>query len=114
MKCIMKYNKKENWNYLFEYQAYKVAWEKILEITTKESIIIYLKQKQIRYQDEDFIRKVLQNILEVTAKSEKFQKFQQLVLEVKVKTFLTIKLQKDFKIFLAKAQTLMANILISI
>ncbi|GBC41206.2 hypothetical protein GLOIN_2v1790208 [Rhizophagus irregularis DAOM 181602=DAOM 197198] len=51
MKCIMKCNKKENWNHLFEC--------------------------------EDFIRKVLQNILGVTAKSEKFQKFQQLALEGK-------------------------------
>ncbi|PKY57069.1 hypothetical protein RhiirA4_477880, partial [Rhizophagus irregularis] len=112
MKCIMKCNKKENWNHLFECQAYEVAWEKILEITTKESIIICLKQKQIRGQGEDFIRKVLQNILGVTAKSEKFQKFQQLALEVKVETFLTTKLQKDFKISLTEAQTLMANILI--
>ncbi|PKY33849.1 hypothetical protein RhiirB3_453104 [Rhizophagus irregularis] len=112
MKCIIKCNKKENWNYLFECQAYEVAWEKILEITTKESIIICLKQKQIRGQGEDFIRKVIQNILGVTAKSEKFQKFQQLALEVKVETFLTARLQKDFKISLTKAQTLMANILI--
>ncbi|GET56492.1 hypothetical protein GLOIN_2v1790055 [Rhizophagus irregularis DAOM 181602=DAOM 197198] len=80
MKCIMKCNKKENWNHLFEC--------------------------------EDFIRRVLQNILEVTAKSEKFQKFQQLALEVKVENFLTTKLQKDFKISLTEAQTLMANILI--
>ncbi|CAB4431793.1 unnamed protein product [Rhizophagus irregularis] len=112
MKCIMKCNKKENWNHLFECQAYEMAWEKILEITTKESIIICLKQKQIRGQGEDFIRKVLQNILGVTAKSEEFQKFQQLALEVKVETFLTTKLQKDFKISLTEAQTLMANILI--
>ncbi|PKC12898.1 hypothetical protein RhiirA5_411253 [Rhizophagus irregularis] len=48
MKCIMKCNKKENWNHLFECQAYEVAWEKILKITTKESIIICLKQKQIK------------------------------------------------------------------
>ncbi|RGB25407.1 hypothetical protein C1646_771779 [Rhizophagus diaphanus] len=81
MKCVMKCNKKENWNHLFECQAYEVAWKKILEITTKESIIIYLKQKQIRGQGEDFIRKVLQNILEVTAKSGKFQKFQQINME---------------------------------
>ncbi|PKC75271.1 hypothetical protein RhiirA1_449018 [Rhizophagus irregularis] len=80
MKCIMKCNKKENWNHLFEC--------------------------------EDFIRRVLQNILGVTAKSEKFQKFQQLALEVKVENFLTTKLQKDFKISLTEAQTLMANILI--
>ncbi|GET65093.1 hypothetical protein GLOIN_2v1790208 [Rhizophagus irregularis DAOM 181602=DAOM 197198] len=80
MKCIMKCNKKENWNHLFEC--------------------------------EDFIKKVLQNILGVTAKSEKFQKFQQLALEVKVETLLTTKLQKDFKISLTEAQTLMANILI--
>ncbi|CAB5138786.1 unnamed protein product [Rhizophagus irregularis] len=112
MKCIMKCNKKENWNHLFECQAYEVAWQKILEITTKESIIICLKQKQIRCQGEDFIRKVLQNILGITAKSEKFQKFQHLALEVKVETCLTIRLQKDFKISLAEAQTLMANILI--
>ncbi|CAB4407397.1 unnamed protein product [Rhizophagus irregularis] len=92
MKCIMKCNKKENWNHLFECQAYEVAWEKILEITTKESIIICLKQKQIRGQGEDFIRKVLQNLLGVTAKSEKFQK---------VST-----------VGIGKAQTLMANILI--
>ncbi|POG57666.1 hypothetical protein GLOIN_2v1791494, partial [Rhizophagus irregularis DAOM 181602=DAOM 197198] len=82
------------------------------KITTKESIIICLKQKQIRGQGEDFIRKVIQNILGVTAKSEKFQKFQQLALEVKVETFLTAKLQKDFKISLTEAQILMANILI--
>ncbi|GET55770.1 hypothetical protein GLOIN_2v1790208 [Rhizophagus irregularis DAOM 181602=DAOM 197198] len=63
-------------------------------------------------QGEDFIKKVLQNILGVTAKSEKFQKFQQLALEVKVETLLTTKLQKDFKISLTEAQTLMANILI--
>ncbi|PKY43938.1 hypothetical protein RhiirA4_458074 [Rhizophagus irregularis] len=94
MKCIMKCNKKENWNHLFECQAYEVAWQKILEITTKESIIICLKQKQIRCQGEDFIRKVLQNILGVIVKSEKFQKFQHLALEVKVKTYLTIKLQR--------------------
>ncbi|PKY45285.1 hypothetical protein RhiirA4_512667 [Rhizophagus irregularis] len=112
MKCIMKCNKKENWNHLFECQAYEVAWQKILEITTKESIIICLKQKQIRSQGEEFIKKVLQNILGITAKSEKFQKFQQLALEVKVETCLTIRLQKDFKISLAEAQTLMANILI--
>ncbi|GET63408.1 hypothetical protein GLOIN_2v1790055 [Rhizophagus irregularis DAOM 181602=DAOM 197198] len=80
MKCIMKCNKKENWNHLFEC--------------------------------EDFIKKVLQNILGVTAKSEKFQKFQQLALEVKVETLLTTKLQKDFKISLTEAQTFMANILI--
>ncbi|CAB5203138.1 unnamed protein product [Rhizophagus irregularis] len=66
----------------------------------------------MRSQGEDFIRRVLQNILEVTAKSEKFQKFQQLALEVKVENFLTTKLQKDFKISLTEAQTLMANILI--
>ncbi|GBC36081.2 ribonuclease H-like domain-containing protein [Rhizophagus irregularis DAOM 181602=DAOM 197198] len=91
----------------------QIDWkEKILEITTKESIIICLKQKQIRGQGEDFIRKVIQNILGVTAKSEKFQKFQQLALEVKVETFLTAKLQKDFKISLTEAQILMANILI--
>ncbi|GBC24118.2 hypothetical protein GLOIN_2v1790208 [Rhizophagus irregularis DAOM 181602=DAOM 197198] len=77
MKCIMKCNKKENWNHLFECQAYEVAWKKIF-----------------------------------TAKSEKFQKFQQLALEVKVETFLTARLQKDFKISLTEAQTLMANILI--
>ncbi|CAB5101102.1 unnamed protein product [Rhizophagus irregularis] len=112
MKCIMKCNKKENWNHLFKCQIYEVAWQKILEITTKESIIICLKQKQIRCQGEDFIRKVLQNILGITAKSEKFQKFQHLALEVKVETCLSIRLQKDFKISLAKAQTLMANILI--
>ncbi|EXX61817.1 hypothetical protein RirG_167600 [Rhizophagus irregularis DAOM 197198w] len=112
MKCIMKCNKKENWNHLFECQTYEVTWQKILEITTKESIIICLKQKQIRCQGEDFIRKVLQNILRITAKSEKFQKFQHLALEVKVETCLIIKLQKDFKISLAEAQTLMANILI--
>ncbi|PKK56164.1 hypothetical protein RhiirC2_800608 [Rhizophagus irregularis] len=53
----MKCNKKENWNYLFECQAYEVAWKKILKITTKESIIICLKQKQIRGQSEDFIRR---------------------------------------------------------
>ncbi|CAB4431606.1 unnamed protein product [Rhizophagus irregularis] len=79
MKCIMKCNKKENWNHLFECQAYEVAWEKILEITTKESIIICLKQKQIRGQGEDFIRKVLQNLLGVTAKSEKFQNIKELI-----------------------------------
>ncbi|CAB4484287.1 unnamed protein product [Rhizophagus irregularis] len=66
----------------------------------------------MRSQGEDFIRRVLQNILGVTAKSEKFQKFQQLALEVKVENFLTTKLQKDFKISLTEAQTLMANILI--
>ncbi|CAB5196619.1 unnamed protein product [Rhizophagus irregularis] len=66
----------------------------------------------MRCQGEDFIRKVLQNILRITAKSEKFQKFQHLALEVKVETCLIIKLQKDFKISLAEAQTLMANILI--
>ncbi|CAB5210423.1 unnamed protein product [Rhizophagus irregularis] len=82
MKCIIKCNKKENWNHLFECQAYEIAWQKILEITTKESIIICLKQKQIRCQ------------------------------EVKVETCLSIRLQKDFKISLAEAQTLMANILI--
>ncbi|GBC11223.2 ribonuclease H-like domain-containing protein [Rhizophagus irregularis DAOM 181602=DAOM 197198] len=96
MKCIMKCNKKENWNHLFECQAYEVAWQKILEITTKESIIICLKQKQIRSQGKDFIKKVLQNILGITAKSEKFQKFQQLALEIS----------------LTEAQTLMANMLI--
>ena len=72
MKCIMKCNKKEDWNHLFECQTYELAWQKILEITIEESIIIYLKQKQIKCQGEDFIKKVLQNILEVTAKSEKF------------------------------------------
>ncbi|PKC50796.1 hypothetical protein RhiirA1_485329, partial [Rhizophagus irregularis] len=76
------------------------------------SIIICLKQKQIKCQGEDFIRKVLQNILGVTAKSEKFQKFQHLALEVKIETCLIIRLQKDFKISLAEAQTFMANILI--
>ncbi|PKY17421.1 hypothetical protein RhiirB3_430049 [Rhizophagus irregularis] len=35
----------------------------------------------MRCQGEDFIRKVLQNILGITAKSEKFQKFQHLALE---------------------------------
>ncbi|RGB22211.1 hypothetical protein C1646_776457 [Rhizophagus diaphanus] len=54
----MKCNKKENWNHLFECQAYEMVWKKILEITTKESIIICLKQKQIRRQGEDFIRKI--------------------------------------------------------
>ncbi|GET51448.1 ribonuclease H-like domain-containing protein [Rhizophagus irregularis DAOM 181602=DAOM 197198] len=90
MKCIMKCNKKENWNHLFECQAYEVAWQKILEITTKESIIICLKQKQIRSQGKDFIKKK----------------------QVKVETCLTIRLQKDFKISLTEAQTLMANMLI--
>ncbi|PKY58148.1 hypothetical protein RhiirA4_429498, partial [Rhizophagus irregularis] len=112
MKCVMNCNKKENWNHLFECQAYEVIWQKILEITTEESIIICLKQKQIKCQGEDFIRNVLQDILGDTAKSKKFQKFQQLALEVKVETCLTTKLQKDFKISLTEAQILMANILI--
>ncbi|EXX71884.1 hypothetical protein RirG_074540 [Rhizophagus irregularis DAOM 197198w] len=72
MKCIMNCNKKENWNYLFECQAYKLIWQKILEITTEKSIIICLKQKQIKCQSEDFIRNVLQDIIGVTAKSKKF------------------------------------------
>jgi hypothetical protein len=108
----MNCNKEENWNHLFECQAYELIWQKILEITTEESIIICLKQKQIKCQGEDFIRNVLQDILGVTAKSEKFQKFQHLALEVKVETYLTTKLQKDFKITLNEAQILMANILI--
>ncbi|PKY23303.1 hypothetical protein RhiirB3_387100 [Rhizophagus irregularis] len=112
MKCVMNCNKKENWNHLFECQAYKLIWQKILEITTEESIIICLKQKQIKCQGEDFIRNVLQDILGVTAKSKKFQKFQHLALEVKVETCLTTKLQTDFKITLTEAQMLMANILI--
>ncbi|CAB4413094.1 unnamed protein product [Rhizophagus irregularis] len=81
MKCVMNCNKKENWNHLFECQAYELIWQKILEITTEESIIICLKQKQIKCQ-------------------------------VKVETYLTTKLQKDFKISLTEAQMLMANILI--
>ncbi|EXX72314.1 hypothetical protein RirG_070440 [Rhizophagus irregularis DAOM 197198w] len=112
MKCVMNCNKKENWNHLFECQAYELIWQKILEITTEESIIICLKQKQIKCQGEDFIRNVLQDILGVTAKSKKFQKFQHLALEVKVETCLTTKLQTDFKITLTEAQMLMANILI--
>ena len=48
MKCVMNCNKEENWNHLFECQAYELIWQKILEITTEESIIICLKQKQIR------------------------------------------------------------------
>src|SRR6185369_12498370 len=67
---------------------------------------------QIKCQGEDFIRNVLQDILGVTAKSKKFQKFQHLALEVKVETCLTTKLQTDFKITLTEAQMLMANILI--
>ncbi|RGB37429.1 hypothetical protein C1646_756959 [Rhizophagus diaphanus] len=90
MKCVMNCNKKENWNHLFECQAYE----------------------QIKCQGEDFIRNVLQDILGVTAKSIKFQKFQHLALEVKVETCLITKLQKDFKISLTEAQILMANILI--
>ncbi|PKB97052.1 hypothetical protein RhiirA5_506756 [Rhizophagus irregularis] len=54
----------------------------------------------------------VKDILEVTAKSEKFQKFQHLALEVKDETYLTTKLQKDFKITFNEAQILMANILI--
>ncbi|GET61632.1 hypothetical protein GLOIN_2v1790749 [Rhizophagus irregularis DAOM 181602=DAOM 197198] len=46
------------------------------------------------------------------SKIRKFQKFQHLALEVKVETYLTTKLQKDFKITLNEAQILMANILI--
>ncbi|PKK72687.1 hypothetical protein RhiirC2_776897 [Rhizophagus irregularis] len=83
-----------------------------IQITTEKSIIICLKQKQIKCQGEDFIRNVLQDILGVTAKSKKLQKFQHLALEVKVETYLTTKLQKDFKISLTEAQMLMANILI--
>ncbi|EXX54279.1 hypothetical protein GLOIN_2v1790749 [Rhizophagus irregularis DAOM 181602=DAOM 197198] len=112
MKCVMNCNKKENWNHLFECQAYELIWQKILEIITEKSIIICLKQKQIKCQGEDFIRNVLQDILGITARSEKFQKFQHLALKVKVETHLTIKLQKDFKITLNEAQILMANILI--
>ncbi|CAB4423094.1 unnamed protein product [Rhizophagus irregularis] len=74
MKCVMNCNKKENWNHLFECQAYEVIWQKILEITTEESIIICLKQKQIKCQGEDFIRNVLQDILGDTAKSKKISK----------------------------------------
>ncbi|CAB5140381.1 unnamed protein product [Rhizophagus irregularis] len=88
MKCVMNCNKKENWNHLFECQAYELIWQKILEITTEESIIICLNKSKLN------------------------AKFQHLALEVKVETCLTTKLQTDFKITLTEAQMLMANILI--
>ncbi|PKK62019.1 hypothetical protein RhiirC2_790990 [Rhizophagus irregularis] len=72
MKCIIKCNKKENWNHLFKCQAY-----------------VELQQNQKNFKVLTF-----------------------LVLEMKVEIYLTIRLQKDFKISLAKVQTLMANILI--
>jgi hypothetical protein len=108
----MKCDKKENWNHLFECQAYNVAWQKILEITIEESVIIILKHKQIRNQGEHFVRKVLQNILGTVATSEKFQRFQRLALEIKVETTLITNLRKDLKIFPAEAQAFMANIVI--
>jgi hypothetical protein len=83
-----------------------------LEITIEESVIIILKHKQIRSQDEHFVRKVLQNILGTVATSEKFQRFQRLALEIKVETTLITNLRKDLKIFPAEAQAFMANIVI--
>jgi hypothetical protein len=44
--------------------------------------------------------------------SEKFQRFQQLALKVKVEITLTTSLRKDLKISLAEAQAFMANIVI--
>jgi hypothetical protein len=83
-----------------------------LEITIEESVIIILKHKQIRSQDEHFVRKVLQNILKTVAMLEKFQRFQRLALEVKVETILITNLKKDLKISLTEIQAFMTNIVI--